>query len=245
MPISTPLTARLGIQHPILSAPMDVIAGARLTKAVSAAGGFGILGGGYGDRGVARAGDGQACRCLRSLRHRLHHLEPCQAAGAAGHRARSRSARDHAFVRRSKAVCAAHQVVGRAPDLPGAGRGDGAAGARCRRRHPDRAGHRGRRPWRIADHDRHRAGDRRSRGRPGAGRSRRRHRRWPRAGSDDDAGGFRRAARHALLCQSGMRRARGSETAHLRRDRAATASAASSSISRATMSGRRRLPAAA
>jgi nitronate monooxygenase len=49
MPISTPLTARLGIQHPILSAPMDVIAGARLTAAVSAAGGFGILGGGYGD----------------------------------------------------------------------------------------------------------------------------------------------------------------------------------------------------
>jgi nitronate monooxygenase len=50
MPISTPLTARLGIQHPILSAPMDVIAGARLTAAVSAAGGFGILGGGYGNR---------------------------------------------------------------------------------------------------------------------------------------------------------------------------------------------------
>jgi nitronate monooxygenase len=50
MPISTPLTARLGIQHPILSAPMDVIAGARLIAAVSAAGGFGILGGGYGDR---------------------------------------------------------------------------------------------------------------------------------------------------------------------------------------------------
>jgi nitronate monooxygenase len=50
MPISTPLTARLGIAHPILSAPMDFIAGARLTKAVSAAGGFGILGGGYGDK---------------------------------------------------------------------------------------------------------------------------------------------------------------------------------------------------
>src|SRR5262245_23662457 len=50
MSISTPLTARLGTQHPILSAPMDVIAGARLTAAVSAAGGFGILGGGYGDR---------------------------------------------------------------------------------------------------------------------------------------------------------------------------------------------------
>ena len=50
MTISTPLTARLGIRHPILSAPMDVIAGARLTAAVSTAGGFGILGGGYGDR---------------------------------------------------------------------------------------------------------------------------------------------------------------------------------------------------
>src|ERR1700731_3055242 len=50
MPISTDLTARLGIVHPILLAPMDVIAGARLVTAVSRAGGFGILGGGYGDR---------------------------------------------------------------------------------------------------------------------------------------------------------------------------------------------------
>jgi nitronate monooxygenase len=50
MSISTPLTARLGIQHPILLAPMDMIAGARLTAAVSTAGGFGILGGGYGDK---------------------------------------------------------------------------------------------------------------------------------------------------------------------------------------------------
>src|SRR3954452_3401417 len=50
MSISTPLTALLGITHPILSAPMDTIAGARLAKAVSAAGGFGILGGGYGDK---------------------------------------------------------------------------------------------------------------------------------------------------------------------------------------------------
>ncbi len=50
MPIATPLTTRLGIAHPILSAPMDVIASARLTMAVSEAGGFGILGGGYGER---------------------------------------------------------------------------------------------------------------------------------------------------------------------------------------------------
>jgi len=50
MPITTPLTALLGIKHPVLLAPMDVIAGARLTMAVSRAGGLGILGGGYGDR---------------------------------------------------------------------------------------------------------------------------------------------------------------------------------------------------
>ena len=48
MPIATALTALLGIRHPILLAPMDVIAGSRLVSAVSEAGGFGILGGGYG-----------------------------------------------------------------------------------------------------------------------------------------------------------------------------------------------------
>jgi nitronate monooxygenase len=51
MPIETALTVRLGIRHPILSAPMDVMAGARLVRAVSEAGGFGLLGGGYGERG--------------------------------------------------------------------------------------------------------------------------------------------------------------------------------------------------
>jgi nitronate monooxygenase len=51
MPIDTPLTALLGIRHPVLLAPMDVVAGARLTAAVSDAGGFGLLGGGYGEKG--------------------------------------------------------------------------------------------------------------------------------------------------------------------------------------------------
>lgn len=50
MPIATPLTRLLGIRHSILLAPMDTIAGSRLVRAVSEAGGFGILGGGYGDR---------------------------------------------------------------------------------------------------------------------------------------------------------------------------------------------------
>jgi nitronate monooxygenase len=50
MPNDASLTALLGIRHPILLAPMDVVSGARLTEAVSSAGGFGILGGGYGER---------------------------------------------------------------------------------------------------------------------------------------------------------------------------------------------------
>src|SRR5262245_34475634 len=50
MAITTPLTTLLGIEHPILLAPMDVIAGSRLTMAVSSAGGLGILCGRYGDR---------------------------------------------------------------------------------------------------------------------------------------------------------------------------------------------------
>jgi nitronate monooxygenase len=50
MPMDTPLTELLRIRHPILLAPMDVVAGARLTLAVSSAGGFGVLGGGYGEK---------------------------------------------------------------------------------------------------------------------------------------------------------------------------------------------------
>ena len=49
LPLHTSLTSLLGIEHPILLAPMDVVAGAKLTAAVSHAGGFGILGGGYGE----------------------------------------------------------------------------------------------------------------------------------------------------------------------------------------------------
>jgi nitronate monooxygenase len=49
MSISTSITKLLGIPHPILLAPMDLVADARLTVAVTAAGGFGTLGGGYGD----------------------------------------------------------------------------------------------------------------------------------------------------------------------------------------------------
>lgn len=45
----TALTDRLGIEHPILLAPMAGVSGGRLAAAVSNAGGLGLIGGGYGD----------------------------------------------------------------------------------------------------------------------------------------------------------------------------------------------------
>lgn len=49
MALSTPLTQLLGIQHPVLLAPMGFVASGALAAAVSAAGGFGMIGGGYAD----------------------------------------------------------------------------------------------------------------------------------------------------------------------------------------------------
>jgi len=49
MTISTRLTELLEIKHPLLLAPMDTISSGALAAAVSNAGGFGIIGGGYGD----------------------------------------------------------------------------------------------------------------------------------------------------------------------------------------------------
>lgn len=47
--LSTRLTERLGIRHPIISAPMAFAAGGELAAAVTHAGGLGLIGGGYGD----------------------------------------------------------------------------------------------------------------------------------------------------------------------------------------------------
>lgn len=49
MILRTRLTDRLGIEHPVISAPMGFVAGGRLAAAVTAAGGLGLIGGGYGD----------------------------------------------------------------------------------------------------------------------------------------------------------------------------------------------------
>jgi nitronate monooxygenase len=49
MAISTPLTRALGLDFPIVLAPMGSVAGGRLAAAVSNAGGLGLVGGGYGN----------------------------------------------------------------------------------------------------------------------------------------------------------------------------------------------------
>ena len=45
--ITTRLTQQFGLRYPILNAPMALIAGGRLAAAVTAAGGLGLIGGGY------------------------------------------------------------------------------------------------------------------------------------------------------------------------------------------------------
>jgi nitronate monooxygenase len=55
--LRTPLTELLGITHPVLLAPMGGVAGGRLAAAVTAAGGLGIIGGGYGDARLGVGGE--------------------------------------------------------------------------------------------------------------------------------------------------------------------------------------------
>lgn len=49
MALHTRLTDLLRIEHPIMSAPMALTSGGRLAAAITAAGGLGLIGGGYGD----------------------------------------------------------------------------------------------------------------------------------------------------------------------------------------------------
>ena len=49
MAIRTPICELLGIEHPLLLAPMAGVSGGALAAAVSRSGGLGLIGGGYGD----------------------------------------------------------------------------------------------------------------------------------------------------------------------------------------------------
>ncbi len=48
MPLSTPLTELLRIEHPVLLAPMGMVSGGALAAAVTRGGGLGMIGAGYG-----------------------------------------------------------------------------------------------------------------------------------------------------------------------------------------------------
>jgi NAD(P)H-dependent flavin oxidoreductase YrpB (nitropropane dioxygenase family) len=66
MMISTRLTKFFDIEHPIILAPMTPAAGADLSTAVAAAGGLGLLGGGYGDRSWLEAESAKTTRRQRA-----------------------------------------------------------------------------------------------------------------------------------------------------------------------------------
>ncbi len=82
--LQTRLTSRLGIRHPIVSAPMAFAAGGALAAAVTRAGGLGLIGGGYGDpawldaqfriAGNARVGCGFITWSLRNAPSLLPHV---------------------------------------------------------------------------------------------------------------------------------------------------------------------------
>ena len=138
MTISTRLTGLLRVEHPIMLAPMDVVADGKLAATVTAAGGFGIIGGGYGNEswltreldaaGDARIGVGFITWSMAKNPRLLDiALERKPAA-------------DHALVRRREAACRQDQARRRADDLPDP---DGRAGEgrdRERRGHSGRAG---------------------------------------------------------------------------------------------------------
>jgi nitronate monooxygenase len=65
--LRTRLTERFELDHPVISAPMGFAAGGKLAAAVSAAGGLGLIGAGYGEEGWLReqiaAAAGQRVGC--------------------------------------------------------------------------------------------------------------------------------------------------------------------------------------
>ena len=65
--LKTRLTDFFDIEHPILSAPMALISGGRLSAAVTSAGGLGLIGGGYGDAIAIKGGEPRERnpRCVR------------------------------------------------------------------------------------------------------------------------------------------------------------------------------------
>ncbi len=203
MPIETSLTRLLEIEHPILLAPMDIVAGSRLVTAVSRAGGFGILGGGYGEKvwleqETAKLAGLSAPFGIGFITWSLaKRPELLDVALAAKPSAIMLSFGDPApFAPKIKSAGA--RLICQVQDEAMA-RQALDAGADILIAQGTEAG------WsrRLPHHRRSRACNRRSCRGPRACRCGRRHRRRARSRRHDDAGRERRAARHALLCEPG------------------------------------------
>ena len=97
MSLQTRVTQALGIEHPVLLAPMDLVATGKLASAVSQAGGLGLIGGGYGDADWVE----QEFRSRRERegRMRLHHMESREEAGTPRHLIGSQPLCCHAVLR--------------------------------------------------------------------------------------------------------------------------------------------------
>ena len=171
--LDTALTRLLGIQHPILLAPMGSAAGGKLAAAVTHAGGLGMLGSGYADEkairrelveaGNARVGIGFITVGAGQEPGRAR----CRAGGQAGG--------GHAVVRRSVALYGPHQAGGQpiicqVQTLEQAKQAAAAGADVIIAQGRDAGGHSGM----TARHDRTRAGGRRCR-RVDPGCRRRRH----------------------------------------------------------------------
>ena len=128
----TRLCDLLGIEHPILNAPMAFVAGAALAAAVSDGGGLGLIGGGFRDpeglRSEIRAARGRTGRRV-GVGFISHHAEAADLAAAA--LAEGVEVIAHSFADRTPFVPAAHdagalvlcqvRTVGEAERAAGAG----------------------------------------------------------------------------------------------------------------------------
>ena len=150
MAISTSLTKRLGMEHPVILAPMGFVSGGALAAAVCAGGGFGIIGGGYADpdwleREFALAGNCPVgCGFITwALAKRPATLDLALSHHPAG---------DHAVVWRCNAVPAQGQKSGSAGDLSDPKPCPSARRTLRGRRHYRCSRDRGQRPrWRTFD----------------------------------------------------------------------------------------------
>ena len=205
MSLHTRLTDYFGIENPILLAPMAEVSGGRLAAAVTAAGGLGLIGGGYGDADWLQRQFDEAQGARVGVGFITWSL------------ARTPELLDIALARRPATVMLSFGDPREFADrihranvpltCPGADARAGAPGRRSRCRRHRGAGRRGGRArnecsLNVYARARHRRLGRRKLAHD-AGGGRRWYRRRSRTGSGDGAGRRRCARRHAVVGQPG------------------------------------------